>query len=140
LGSKTFTAFQGGYIVNEAKPQYPWGFLETLSEITQPSSQGRKDDQNKIQPELIAPEIITALASVLAYGAKKYSPRNWEKGMAWSRPYGALMRHMWAWWSCADKDEETKMSHLWHAACCIMFLIAYDSRGVGTDDRWRKET
>jgi hypothetical protein len=57
--------------------------------------------------------------------------------MAWSRCFGALMRHMTAWWEERDVDEETGMSHLWHAGCCILFLIAYELRGLGTDDRPR---
>lgn len=64
--------------------------------------------------------------------------RNWEEGMCWSRVFSALMRHMWAWWSGQDRDEETGFSHLSHAACCIMFLIAYESRGIGADDRPRQ--
>ena len=100
-------------------------------------SEGLKFDSDKpYQPELIAPEFIFSLSEVLAYGAKKYAPRNWEKGMAWSRPFGAMMRHMWAWWKGEAKDPETGFSHLAHAACCLMFLLAYESRASGTDDRY----
>jgi hypothetical protein len=49
--------------------------------------------------------------------------------------YGALMRHMWAWWSGEATDKETGKSHLWHAGCCIIFLITYEARGIGKDDR-----
>lgn len=65
----------------------------------------------------------------------KTGERNWEQGMAWGRPFAALMRHMWAWWRGDDKDPETGLSHLWHAACCLAFLIAYEARGAGKDDR-----
>ena len=61
--------------------------------------------------------------------------RNWEKGMKWGRPVGALMRHMWAWWQGEDKDAETGLSHLAHAACCILFLLSYELRKTGEDDR-----
>lgn len=61
--------------------------------------------------------------------------RNWELGMNWSRVFGALMRHMWAWWGGEKVDPETGKSHLWHAGCCIAFLIAYEERKVGNDDR-----
>ena len=61
--------------------------------------------------------------------------RNWEKGMKWGRVFGALMRHMWAWWRGQDRDPETGFSHLSHAACCIAFLIAYEHRCIGEDDR-----
>jgi hypothetical protein len=97
--------------------------------------EGRKDDAGKPAHHLIAPEIQDALAQVLEFGARKYEPRNWEKGMAWSRPFAALMRHMWAWWGGERNDAETGMSHLWHAACCLMFLVAYERRQIGQDDR-----
>lgn len=99
--------------------------------------EGRKDDQGKLPYELLAPELLEEVSAVLKFGAEKYAARNWEQGMAWSRPFGALMRHMWAWWnpSQSSVDEETGYSHLAHAACCIMFLLAYEKRGVGLDDR-----
>lgn len=61
--------------------------------------------------------------------------RNWERGMAWSRPFAALQRHLTAWWEGERADPETGMSHLWHAGCCIVFLISFELRGIGTDDR-----
>jgi hypothetical protein len=72
---------------------------------------------------------------VLSYGANKYSERNWEKGMDWSRAFSAMMRHMWAWWAGEDHDGETGLSHLAHAACCVLFLLAYSKRFDGYDDR-----
>lgn len=96
---------------------------------------GRKDDHGKVPYHLLAPEFLDATAQVLKFGAEKYAERNWEKGMNWSRPFSALMRHMWAWWRGERADPETGMSHLWHAACCIMFLLAYEARTVGNDDR-----
>ncbi len=97
--------------------------------------EGVKADKGKIPYELLAPEYLEATASVLQFGANKYGSRNWELGMDWSRPFGALMRHMWAWWKGEEADPETGMSHLWHAACCIMFLIAYEKRQIGNDNR-----
>jgi hypothetical protein len=108
---------------------------------------GYKADEAKVRIELVPPELVFAVANVLTFGAAKYADRNWEKGMKWSRPFGALMRHMWAWWGgkgpttksflFADTDSETAMSHLWHAGCCIGFLIAYEERGqTQFDDRF----
>ena len=97
--------------------------------------EGRKDDAGKTPYHLIAPELLESVGQVLEFGARKYAPRNWEHGMAWSRPFAALMRHMWAWWRGEAVDPETGMSHLWHAGCCIMFLIAFEQRKIGKDDR-----
>ncbi|MEM0949568.1 MAG: dATP/dGTP diphosphohydrolase domain-containing protein [Pseudomonadota bacterium] len=107
---------------------------------------GRKDDQGKDRIELVPPELIFAVARVLTFGAKKYADRNWEKGIKWSRVFGAAMRHLWAWWSgkqatnknflFGPTDDETKFSHLWHAACCVAFLIAFEDRQMDDfDDR-----
>lgn len=108
---------------------------------------GRKDDGGKLRMDLIPPEMICATAAVLGFGAEKYGDRNWERGMKWSRVFGALMRHMWAWWAgkgptstnfaFGDIDGETGFSHLWHAACCIAFLVAYEERKSGEDDRFQ---
>lgn len=97
--------------------------------------EGRKDDTGKLPWHLLPPELMTGVATVLQFGAAKYSERNWERGMAWSRVFSALMRHMWAWWRGEKADPETGYSHLWHAGCCLAFLIAYEQRQVGTDDR-----
>lgn len=105
----------------------------------------RKDDSDKPRMDLIPPEGVWAIAAVLSHGVDKYGARNWEEGMRWGRYFGALMRHMWAWWGgkgptsrsflFGDLDEETGFSHLWHAAACLIFLITYEERGIGEDDR-----
>ena len=100
--------------------------------------EGRKDDTDKDPWDLLPWDAVRAVVRVLNFGARKYGPRNWERGMKWSRCFSALMRHMTAWWEGEHKDPETGMSHLWHAGCCILFLIAYEIRGIGEDDRPHK--
>lgn len=107
--------------------------------------EGVKFDNDKVRIDLFPPEALFAISKILTFGAAKYSDRNWEKGMRWGRVFGALMRHMWAWWGglsptsknflFGELDDESKMSHLWHAGCCLIFLITYEERGVGEDDR-----
>lgn len=96
---------------------------------------GLKFDLDKLPIDLVSPYFIEAIAAVLDFGAKKYGARNWEKGMSWSRVYGALLRHMLAWQRGENDDPETGLSHLWHAGCCIMFLVHFEKTGTGTDDR-----
>lgn len=97
--------------------------------------QGTKHDEGKDPWHLLPPDALRAVAKVLAFGAKKYAPRNWELGMDWHRPYAGLLRHMGAWWEREPTDPESGMSHLWHAGFCILVLISYELRGIGTDDR-----
>ena len=103
-------------------------------------SEGVKHDDDKLPMHLLPPELLRGTAAVLDFGARKYSARNWELGMAWHRPYAALLRHMLAWWEGEELDPETGLPHTWHAACCIAFLMAYQARGIGTDDRPKGES
>lgn len=99
------------------------------------AGEGNKFDQGKDRYDLMPPEFLEATAKVLTFGATKYGNRNWEKGMSWGRPFAACMRHLWAWWRGEKADPETGFSHLWHAACCLAFLITYEARAIGQDDR-----
>ena len=94
-----------------------------------------KADINKPEWYLIPPDAIEEIVEVLTYGARKYTPNNWHAGAHWSRYFSACMRHLWKWWGGEDKDPETGYSHLAHAGCCILFLLAYEKRGLGKDDR-----
>lgn len=96
---------------------------------------GVKFDEGKLPWHLVPFDAVEAIGHVIDYGQKKYAPRNWEKGMAWSRVFSALMRHLVAWQNGEAKDPETGYSHLWHAGCCILFLIAFERRKIGVDDR-----
>lgn len=94
-------------------------------------------------PWQLAPwDAFRAIVRVLAFGAAKYAPRNWELGIEYGRVYRAAIEHLSKWWLCEDEgkgpgvDPETGFSHLWHAGCCVCFLIAYELRGVpAIDDR-----
>lgn len=97
--------------------------------------EGRKFDTDKLPWHLLPADAIEEIVKVLQFGATKYGDRNWEAGMSWHRPFAALMRHMWAWWRREEADPETGLSHLAHAGCCLLFLLAYDKRVIGKDDR-----
>lgn len=98
-------------------------------------SEGRKDDAGKDPWHLMPFDALRAVAKVLRTGADKYGSRNWEEGMAWSRLFGACLRHLIAWHEGEKQDPETGYSHLWLAACNVLFLVAYEIRGIGHDDR-----
>jgi hypothetical protein len=108
--------------------------------MTKMNKEGVKYDNEKAPYHLLPPELLQGVSEVLQFGARKYATRNWELGMDWSRCFSALMRHMWAWWRGETLDPETKLSHLKHAAACVAFLIAYEERKVGLDDRPKEDT
>jgi hypothetical protein len=97
--------------------------------------EGRKDDSEKPRWDLLPFDALDEVAIVLCYGAKKYAPRNWEKGMAWCRLLGAALRHLSSWALGRETDDESGLPHLAHAACCALMLLALVKRRVGADDR-----
>lgn len=108
--------------------------------MSKPVLEGRKDDTGKTPYELLPYWYLEGTARVLDFGAEKYGRWNWYKGMAWGRVFGALQRHLWKWWWSTltggnGTDPETGMSHLWHAGCCLAFLMEYEAEGIGSDDR-----
>jgi hypothetical protein len=98
-------------------------------------SEGKKFDEGKPQLGLVPKSLIWAVGTILTLGAKKYGRDNWKNGLAWSRVYDALLRHLTAWWAGEGLDLESGKSHLWHAASELAFLIEYEESGAGEDDR-----
>ena len=134
-----------GWIKVEDDPKIEIVNLPDYSHLHRPDynppklpDEGVKFDTGKPRMDLLAPEALMGIAKILSYGANKYEDRNWEKGMNWGRVYGALQRHLNAFWGGEELDEESGLRHIDHAACCIHFLQTYSSRNIGTDDRGGK--
>ena len=103
---------------------------EELSELA-----GIKYDQGKAPLGMIPSVALIEEANVLAFGAEKYDRDNWRKGMKWSRLLDAALRHITAYNEGEANDEESGISHLAHARCCLGFLLHYAKHGTGEDDR-----
>jgi dATP/dGTP diphosphohydrolase len=108
------------------------------------SGDKQKLDHGKAPWHLAPWDAFKCIVLVLAFGAAKYRERGWEEGMQWSRLFSAAQRHLTDWFHNVDKgkgagkDADTGYSDLWHAACCVCFLIAYELRGgkhLTNDDR-----
>lgn len=97
-------------------------------------TQGLRFNEGKTKWDLVPPE-IEEIVEVYTMGAKKYAPRNWEKGMNWSVCFASMMRHIWKWWRGEDFDVESKQHHMAHVAWNAIALLTYYRRNIGTDDR-----
>lgn len=96
---------------------------------------GRKDDSQKLRYDLIPPGPLAGLADVYTRGAAKYGDWNWREGFAWSRIYGALMRHLQAWWDGEVFDGDNGQHHLDSVAWCAFTLRELERLHPGLDDR-----
>lgn len=87
--------------------------------------EGRKDDQGKLRMDLISPDALKGMVGILNFGSSKYNDRNWEKGISFSRVYGAALRHLISFWDGHEIDEESGKMAIDHAQCCLHFLSHY---------------
>jgi hypothetical protein len=137
----------------EDEPEQTQNQVDPMARPTAPDqvtgkSGGYKLDGGKPRWELAPFDAFEAMVRVQTWaisedarGENAYPERNWERGMAWSRVFGAMIRHAWRWWmgkmtGRSTLDDESGMSHMWHAFTCAGFLVAYELRKMDKfDDR-----
>ena len=92
---------------------------------------GRKFDSNKPRWSLLPWKEVEEIVKVLTLGSEKYADRNWMNVRPLKDRYvSAMMRHITAWLDGNRLDEESKLSHLAHAGCCLLFLMWGDNNGA----------
>lgn len=79
---------------------------------------------------------LAGVAAVLGFGAAKYEPRGWEKGIAYSKIFAAAARHADAVARGEHVDAESGLAHESHFWCNMLFLAVYQARKMqALDDR-----
>lgn len=103
------------------------------------SETGGKKGTKLARFDMIPPDVLWELAEHYGKGEAKYpsdpetGEANWQKGYAWSLSAAALQRHLFAWLSGEDYDEDGNhnlIAVIWHANALRWFQI----HGRGTDD------
>ncbi len=77
-----------------------------------------------------------AYGRVAEFGAKKYAPRNWEKGIPQSQIATSLQRHLWAYMEGQDNDPESGLSHLDHLLWNAVAMVFNEYHNI-QDDRYK---
>mgnify|MGYP001561776476 FL=1 len=97
---------------------------------------GIKHDNEKLRLDLLPFDALMEVAEVYSMGAKKYSDRNWEKGLSYMRVVGALLRHLFAWILGEERATDDKQRHLASVVWCGLALLTYELREMKEfDDR-----
>lgn len=97
--------------------------------------EGLRFNEGKLRYDLLPPKALKEMAKIMTYGATKYAPRNWEKGMDWSKCLASLKRHLADFEHCIDNDDESNCLHIAHVAVNAAFLTEYYSIAPHFDDR-----
>jgi len=79
---------------------------------------------------------LRAVAAVMQYGNDKYGNYdNYRLGMEVSRNLSCAIRHISEYMEGEDNDQESKKSHLAHAAARLLFVLQNQADGTAEDDR-----
>lgn len=97
--------------------------------------QGIKFDGEKDRFHLLPFDLMAGEQRVWEFGAHKYAPMNWRKGMPMSQPFNALIRHVTMYMAGEDNDPESGESHLDHAVCCLRMMQNTAKYHPQLDDR-----
>lgn len=102
--------------------------------MSEPLSSGVKNDGGKLRFDLLPVRPMEYVAEVFTLGAKTYADRNWEKGLKWSRVYGAALRHLFKWWR-GERVDPDGQHHLASVVWCALALMEYEYTHPEMDDR-----
>lgn len=95
------------------------------------ATEGRKYDTGKPDYTLLPWDAVEQIVKVLDFGARKYARDNWKHVAGGNSRYlAAAFRHLAAHTKGEKFDQETGLSHLAHAGCCLLFLLALEKKNV----------
>ena len=108
-----------------------------MTEEMKTSHTGGMKGQKNDRQDLIAVPFLQELGRVRGFGAEKYDDDNWRKGYSWRLSYGAMQRHVQAFWAGEGKEQGSGLPHLAHAAwhCMVLMTFANDEKYAEFDDR-----
>ena len=97
-----------------------------------------RHNEGKIKWSLVPFRALEPMVQVLMFGAKKYSPDNWKKGMKYTIIYDSMQRHLTSFMEGEENDSESKLHHVGHILCNALFLSWMIIFKPENDDRTKK--
>jgi len=98
---------------------------------------GLRHNTGKAELSYVPSSTLFAISKVFMYGAQKYSPNNWRRGMSWTSVYNCLQRHLLKWYDGEELDDESLVPHLYHIIANAAMLIEYAETYKDGDDRFK---
>lgn len=87
-----------------------------------------------LRMDLLPPEMLIAVSNVMTHGVAKYGA-DYPAPTNYGEQYAKAMEHLTKWWSGETTNPKSGLPHLAHAVARISFLMTFENRGEGTDDR-----
>lgn len=100
---------------------------------------GLRYNDGKPKWSLVPMKALVPMVDVLMFGAKKYSPWNWTKGLTYTSIIDSMQRHINSFMDGEDNDRESKLTHVGHILCNGLFLSYMFLFKKEMDDRFKEE-
>ena len=114
-------------LTSEQKRALQERFQNTVEANKELQNKAIRFDAGKTDWSLVPWDSVEEIVKVLEFGKVKYAAWNWSSngGFKYMRVFNSTMRHLLAWARGEDKDPESGLSHLSHAACNLLFIIYF---------------
>jgi hypothetical protein len=95
-------------------------------------------NEKKLKWSLVDFKSLEDMVRVLEFGAKKYEPENWKKGLYTREIIESMIRHLTEFLNGEDNDIESNLPHTGHILCNAMFLSYMMREKPEFDNRFKK--
>ena len=102
------------------------------------SEKALRHNTGKLKWGLVDFKSLEPMVEVLEFGAKKYAPFNWQKGLDTTEIVESLLRHCFDYLSGKRIDEESGKPVIGHIQANAMFL-AYNERMMEKNETTSKD-
>ena len=92
-----------------------------------PADKALRYNSDKLKWSLVHFKSLEPLVRVLEFGAKKYAPENWKKGLDKKEILESMMRHLAALMDGESCDSESGIHHMGHIQCNAMFYNYFEN-------------
>ncbi len=100
------------------------------------NERGTRHNEGKPRWSLVPQTSLIPMVRVLEFGADKYSPTNWQKGLSIREICESLKRHLDQFMEGEDLDSDSGLSHIGHIQCNALFLSWMMQHRPELDDRY----
>jgi len=94
-----------------------------------------RHNKEKLKWSLVDSDALVPMVQVLEFGANKYAPDNWKKGLPTLEICESLIRHLYAYMNGEDNDTESGLPHVGHIMANSMFLSYHHQFLASMDNR-----
>ena len=94
-----------------------------------------RNNVGKLRWDLVDWGSVEEMLKVLEFGAIKYNPENWKKGLNREEILESTQRHLIQLFQKEELDQESQLHHAGHVMCNMMFYLYHAKHSSFVSER-----